>query len=1583
MSKHPRGKRSLKSSRRWFRAAKNLRTPKSRQFEKLEDRHLFTVAPAQAVVVSNPYQVMLDQALKVAFVNASDLTQYTAAQKEDAAIWVVKTSGAMTPAAFQTATGMAMQKQVPGLTNTYYAYAGNLSANQIVNKLQSLTSVQYFYPQVAPNRVTMSLPNDPYLYDQWHLRNSGQIITNPNTFNQYGTWGEDINIEEAWKITRGEGVLVAVNDDGLYFYHPDLAANYNAALDYDFTRRSSTLITDIGQGDFHGTAVGGIIGAVGNNGIGGAGIAYEATLTASRILGYDPTGNQNTPDIFYAALVHRMNEIDVYNNSWGEGNPDRTISPLTPEETIAYFEFAFLGNNGLGSIHIFSAGNDAETWDTANLSGNANSPYVVTVSGYGPNGTAVSYAEAGPSIFVTAPTGTNGPDTTTVRGILTTDIPGDLGYNNSNTTGLTPDHDWFLDTNYTSTFNGTSASAPMVSGVVALMVAAARQNGVELSLRDVQHILARSARKIDPFDLGGNDEGGWQTNARPIYNDPFDFGGIPIGAIDPSYPVLVNGVRSLSGVPASLDFQFARPTNGAGYYVHDGFDYGHGHGAIDAKLAVELASTWKSVGGQSNVQILSSTQRNLSIPAAEIVVVGGQPIVIPGGINGNPGFEEYFDLWLNPPADLPNPLPQNTRGAQSVSYIVPANRNVEWIELNLDMTLAPGSSNQLRFTLVSPDGVHTEFTNWERDAAKGPITADGAVNFTFTTNRHWGERTEGVGQINPLTGERIEPNAIVDANGVTTAGVWQLVIENWGGAPANISSANLVFHTTQDPVLPYGANGAGGRIQGSIGLDINEDGVYNFNPVFGVQLQNGLGEMVIVDQFPNPTGDSFILTDTEPMVAGVKVYIDRNDNGVWDTDEMFTYTTADGNYYFDLPWNDPRITDPANPNFDYTVRFDLPAGYTAIGDTSHTFRIGEVQADGSKLAYYIESHFVLQPAPITFQGNVFADFDIDGIRDFTEASVEGFRVFIDLNENGFLDFIDFNANGLFDNGIDEAVEPMVITGPDGSYSVELNTSFNIPMDIFGNQLFFNDLYTGAGNYTVMLDQNPGWAGTGRDVSAAGFAGSAGATLSPSLAYRRVWAEPGETLTLDSFGTAPSVGTISGFVYSDNNRNGTRQANEAGLAGFTVYLDIDNSGTLTAADTTVVTGANGNYLFNNVAAGTYVVRVVPGPGFGAEDHTKPIGGAYTNVVVGVGTSAGNGFLDFGFYDPTAIATAPRDFGDLPAPYATTGAGAASHGIVVGYHLGAGVSAETAGQPGAGADADANDDGVELLSPIIAGSLVRVNVTASTNALFLQGWIDFNNDGDFADQGEHLQFRDASGNLLPFGTQLQLDQGLNELSFYVPSSVDASLLAARFRYGEGGNAQFNKPNGAAILGEVEDYMVPANVSTSFVLPLVGDFNGNGIVDQPDYAIWKATRGSTTDLRADANNDGKVDLADYTIWRDNLGAHAQVVQTIIAGPFSALTSEDGNQPGVLAALGSGSVPTWVSAGGSSLTPFNTAGESEDSTPATPANAAPTTPAIDLAFDLEEEDEDLTEWFLYIADDQHVEAISAALEEEFAEAL
>ncbi len=153
----------------------------------------------------------------------------------------------------------------------------------------------------------------------------------------------------------------------------------------------------------------------------------------------------------------------------------------------------------------------------------------------------------------------------------------------------------------------------------------------------------------------------------------------------------------------------------------------------------------------------------------------------------------------------------------------------------------------------------------------------------------------------------------------------------------------------------------------------------------------------------------------------------------------------------------------------------------------------------------------------------------------------------------------------------------------------------------------------------------------------------------------------------------------------------------------------------------------------------------------------------------------------------------DFGDAPSPYRTLFADdGAWHRIVSGMYLGKGVSFEPEGQPDPSASADSFDDGVTLLSPLTPGANCVVRVVASANGL-LAGWIDFNGNGDWSDQGEQIF---ANAPLLP---------GTNLLTFMVPTTVPATAARtfARFRFS---SQRDLRPTGPAPDGEVEDYQVP---------------------------------------------------------------------------------------------------------------------------------------------------------------------------------
>jgi hypothetical protein len=155
----------------------------------------------------------------------------------------------------------------------------------------------------------------------------------------------------------------------------------------------------------------------------------------------------------------------------------------------------------------------------------------------------------------------------------------------------------------------------------------------------------------------------------------------------------------------------------------------------------------------------------------------------------------------------------------------------------------------------------------------------------------------------------------------------------------------------------------------------------------------------------------------------------------------------------------------------------------------------------------------------------------------------------------------------------------------------------------------------------------------------------------------------------------------------------------------------------------------------------------------------------------------------------------DYGDAPDTYHTTlVTNGARHIIVPGFYLGHIIDAEVDGQPDtdvAGDDLNETDDedGVVFAGVLNPGMDVRIDVTASSPG-FLCGWIDFNGDGDWADEGEMIS------------SDQRLDKGINHIQFSVPAGALEGSTYARFRFS---SVLGLSSAGPAPDGEVEDYRV----------------------------------------------------------------------------------------------------------------------------------------------------------------------------------
>jgi len=317
------------------------------------------------------------------------------------------------------------------------------------------------------NRSTPLLPTDPLFKDQWHLHNTGQI---PG-----GSERNDVNVIRVWPDYNGKGVLIAAMDDGFDQTHPDLAANYRADLSWDLTLNRPGA-SPVGADNNHGTAVAGLVIGVGNNSIGGLGVAWGANLIGYR------TGAEERDELLenFKSYVTKLLEANavISTNSWGPAESPFDQQSAQSGYVAGAKELTTSGRDGLGVVTLFSAGNDRAVKFNTNYDPTNNIPYAISVAASKADGLITSYSTPGASVLVTAP----GSDPSS---IVTTDRQGELGYNKLEGEAG----------NYTnapgSEFDGTSAAAPIAAGVVALML----QANPNLGWRDVQEILVYSSKR--------------------------------------------------------------------------------------------------------------------------------------------------------------------------------------------------------------------------------------------------------------------------------------------------------------------------------------------------------------------------------------------------------------------------------------------------------------------------------------------------------------------------------------------------------------------------------------------------------------------------------------------------------------------------------------------------------------------------------------------------------------------------------------------------------------------------------------------------------------------------------------------------------------------------------------------------------------------------------------------------------------------------------------------------------------------------------------------------------------------------------
>jgi subtilisin family serine protease len=345
-------------------------------------------------------------------------------------------------------------KQAMGLDRIFLARYGSAEPpRSAALGLAARAEIEWAEPDWIVSGTSTS-PNDSLYYYQWAHNNHGQAIAAGG--DSVGTQDCDGDTNQAWDISTGAyNVVIAVLDTGIDRGHPEFANKVLAG--WDFVNNDSDPTDDFG----HGTCCAGIAAARGNNGRGVAGVAWENAILPVKVLN---SSNQGTNADLVAGIE--------YAADFGSKVISMSLASSTDSQAVHdAVNYAYSSD----CVQVAAAGN-----------ANTNSVYypaaylhVIAVGALSPcnerkspsscDGEATWGSNYGTGLTLMAPG---------VR-IHTADIRGAAG---------------FSSTDYTASFNGTSAATPFVAGIAALV----RSVKPNLTEGDVEAVLRGSCDDLGP-----------------------------------------------------------------------------------------------------------------------------------------------------------------------------------------------------------------------------------------------------------------------------------------------------------------------------------------------------------------------------------------------------------------------------------------------------------------------------------------------------------------------------------------------------------------------------------------------------------------------------------------------------------------------------------------------------------------------------------------------------------------------------------------------------------------------------------------------------------------------------------------------------------------------------------------------------------------------------------------------------------------------------------------------------------------------------------------------------------------------------
>ncbi len=619
-------------------------------------------------------------------------------------------------------------------------------------------------------------PSDTLFRIQWQLEHR-------NADGSSG--GMDLNVREAWPISTGTGVTVAVADTGVEFAHPELAPAVEGAPHFNFDTQTAEAGPVSGTPSAaHGTEVSGLI---------------AATLNSNRMVGVAPgaslaswviyrTNFATIPDDQLMDMYQfQSNTVAVQNHSWNHIGVSQNAA--TTLEQIGISNAVHHGRSGKGVVMVRSSGNNRLGGANANDDAYVNDPGTIGVAAVRFDGRTTSYSEPGACVLLAAP---SGDLESGFQGLFTTDLLTNRGVNQIKF--FWPDEDLSGYVFNNDGFSGTSASAPQVAGVAALVLCANPQ----LTANDVQRILVASSRQFDPADPDLQMNGaGLLFSHNTGFGVPDAAEAVRLAKTWPTQPPLVRANLSLNG-PAEI------PDDGLRLLIT-------GEGVPSELASIQnlpsvgphadaptpvLPLVW--VGRGTNYSGISLTNKAALIERSSSTFANALTLAAQAGAsfavvynfatntdpNGAPGGDQLIPMGRTDFVPIPAIFIGHTAGAALTNLLATnssARAQIRLFSTNISFTvpntlclqnvgLRVRTDHQLRgdlrITLLSPSGTRSVLQRYNADTAPGP------VNWTYWSRLHFGETSFGTwtasisDEAQEATGNVLEVELILEGSAI-------------------------------------------------------------------------------------------------------------------------------------------------------------------------------------------------------------------------------------------------------------------------------------------------------------------------------------------------------------------------------------------------------------------------------------------------------------------------------------------------------------------------------------------------------------------------------------------------------------------------------------------------------------------------------------------------------------------------------------------------------------------------------------------------------------------------------------------------